>query len=228
LLELNLKKLIGLCYATGELLSDSTALEAVISQAFAEEFGFKVDDAIYRGTGAGQPLGFLNSPALISVPKTASQTADTITFNNVLDMWTRMWARSRANSAWFVNQECEPQLMKMTIATGTYSGSTVYMPPTGISGLPYYTLFGRPVIPVEYASALGDEGDISLVDLSQYMLIDKGGINAASSLHVRFLYDESVFRFIYRVDGQPIWKKPLTPYKGASTLSPFITLAARA
>ena len=66
-----------------------------------------------------------------------------------------------------------------------------------------------------------------LGDFSQYLLIDKGGINAASSIHVRFLYDESVFRFIYRVDGQPIWNKPITPYKGSNTLSPFVALAKR-
>ena len=69
--------------------------------------------------------------------------------------------------------------------------------------------------------------DIVLADLSQYLLIDKGGISAASSIHVRFLYDENVFRFIYRVDGQPIWNAPITPYKGAGTLSPFVTLQAR-
>lgn len=44
-LELSLKKLTGLCYATDELLQDAAALEAVIRQAFAEEFGFKIDDA---------------------------------------------------------------------------------------------------------------------------------------------------------------------------------------
>jgi len=89
------------------------------------------------------------------------------------------------------------------------------------------TLFGRPVVPIEQCSALGSVGDIILADLSQYLLIDKGGINAASSIHVRFLYDESVFRFIYRVDGQPIWNKPLQPYKGSGTLSPYVALQAR-
>ena len=74
---------------------------------------------------------------------------------------------------------------------------------------------------------MGAKGDIILDDLSQYLLVDKGGINAASSIHVRFLYDENVFRFTYRVDGQPIWNAPITPYKGAGTLSPFVTLAAR-
>jgi HK97 family phage major capsid protein len=227
ILELNLKKLTGLYYATDELLQDATALESVITGFFGEEFGFKLDDAILRGTGAGMPLGILNSPALITVSKTASQTAKTFTFNNALDMWSRCRARNRMNAGWYINQEIEPQLAKMSFTIGT-EGVPVYLPAGGASVTGYGTLFGRPVIPIEQAAALGDLGDIMLLDLNEYLLIDKGGINAASSIHVRFLYDEAVFRFIYRVDGQPKRKKPLTPYKGANTLSPFITLESRA
>jgi HK97 family phage major capsid protein len=227
ILELNLKKLTGLYYATDELLQDATALEAIITDFFGEEFGFKLDDAILRGTGAGMPLGILNSPALITVAKTAAQTADTVTFNNLLDMWSRCRARNRMNAAWFINQEIEPQLAKLSFTIGT-EGVPVFLPAGGASTNGYSTLFGRPIIPIEQAAALGDKGDIMLFDLSEYLLIDKGGINAASSIHVRFLYDESVFRFIYRVDGQPKRKKPLTPYKGANTLSPFVVLAERA
>jgi HK97 family phage major capsid protein len=84
-----------------------------------------------------------------------------------------------------------------------------------------------PVIPVEYASTLGVKGDIVLADLSQYLLIDKGGMQSAASMHVRFLNDEMCFRVTYRVDGQPTWNKDLTPFKGTNTLSPFVTLAAR-
>ena len=50
----------------------------------------------------------------------------------------------------------------------------VYLPANGISGNPYGTLMGRPVIPVEYADTLGTVGDITLCDYSQYMLADKG------------------------------------------------------
>ena len=32
---------------------------------------------------------------------------------------------------------------------------------------------------------------------------------------------------IYRADGKPIWNKPLTPYKGKSTISPFVALEKR-
>jgi len=226
-MELSLKKLMGLCYATDELLTDSSALEAVIGEAFAEEFGFKLDDAIVNGTGAGQPLGVLESDALVSVGKETGQAADTVLFENVVKMWSRLWARSKQNAVWLINQDIEPQLFGMSLNVGT-GGVPVYLPAGGLSVSPYGSLFGRPVIPIEQAATLGDVGDIILADLSQYLLIDKGGINAASSIHVRFLYDESVFRFIYRVDGQPIWNTVLTPYKGTgSTVSPFVALAAR-
>ena len=103
------------------------------------------------------------------------------------------------------------------------------MPPGGLSSQPYGTLFGRPVIPIEQCQTLGDKGDIILADMSQYILADKGGVQSASSIHVRFVNDESVFRFVYRVAGQPIWHSALTPFTGAAnTLSPFVTLNARA
>jgi HK97 family phage major capsid protein len=227
-IELSLKKLTALCYFTNELLADAAALPAMVEKMFAEEMAFKLDDAILRGNGTGQPLGILNSKALITVPKTASQTADTITLNNVQDMWSRRWSRSSSNMIWITNQDCEKQLQNMVIPTGTYSGATVFMPPGGVSGAPYATVMGRPILVMEQAATLGDKGDLVLADLSQFVLIDKGGVETAESIHVRFIYDESVFRFIYRVDGQPIWRVPLTPYKGSNTVGPFITLAERA
>ncbi len=220
-MDLSLKKLTGLCYATDELLQDAAALQSVITQGFAEEFGFKIDDTILNGTGSGQPLGILNSSALVTVAKETNQT-EKITVENLIKMWSRCWGRSRANAVWYINQELEPYLYTLQVGD-----KPVYIPAGGLSEKPYGTLFGRPVVPIEQCSAAGTVGDIILGDLSQYLLIDKGGINAASSIHVRFLYDESVFRFIYRVDGQPIWNKPITPYKGSSTLSPFVALAAR-
>lgn len=220
-MDLSLKKLTGLCYATDELLQDTVALESVIKEAFAEEFGFKIDDAILNGTGAGQPLGVLSSSALVTVAKENAQT-DKITVENLIKMWNRLWSRSRANSIWYINQELEPFLYTVKIGD-----KPVYIPAGGLSEKPYGTLFGRPVVPLEQCNAAGELGDIILADVGQYLLIDKGGINQASSIHVRFLYDENVFRFIYRVDGQPIWNRPLTPYKGSATVSPFVALAKR-
>lgn len=225
-IELKLKKLTGLCYATDELLEDAVALESVISQAFSEEFGFKIDDAIVNGLGSGMPLGFQNSNCLVVVAKETGQATATIVLENIVKMWSHMWSRCKKNAVWLINQDIIPQLYTLAISVGN-NAFPVYLPPGGVSGAPYATLFGRPVIEIEQANTLGAQGDITLVDLSQYLLIDKGEMNSASSVHVRFLYDESVFRFIYRCDGQPIWKTALTPFKGSNTLSPFITLAAR-
>ena len=220
-MELSLKKLTGLCYATDELLQDAAALEAVIRQAFAEEFGFKIDDAILDGSGEGEPLGILNSGAIVKVEKEKDQT-DIITVENIIKMWNRLWSRSRGSAVWYINQEIEPYLYTLKLGD-----KPVYIPAGGLSEKPYGTLLGRPVIPLEQCSAAGDVGDIILADIGQYLLIDKGGVKAASSIHVRFLYDENVFRFIYRVDGKPIWNKPLSPYKGSASVSPFVTLAKR-
>ena len=230
-IELNLKKLIGLCYATDELLDDATALEGVIRDGFTSEFGFLLDDAIINGTGAGQPLGILNAGCLVSVAKETGQDADTVVTENVIKMYSRLFASSRPNGVWLINQNVEPQLFTMSLAVGT-GGIPVYMPAGGLSGQPYATLFGRPVIAIEQAATLGDVGDIIFADLANgYILAEKGGIQSDMSIHVRFLYDESVFRFVMRLDGQPVRASALAPYKGSSTndtQSHFIALAARA
>jgi HK97 family phage major capsid protein len=220
-IDLQLKKLTGLCFATDELLQDAAALESVIRQAFTDEFAFKIDDAILHGNGAGQPLGILKSNAVVKQELETAQTAK-ITVENLVKMWSRLWSRSRANAVWYINQQIEPLLYTLKVGD-----RPVYIPAGGLSESPYATLFGRPVVPLEQCAELGEAGDILLADLSQYLLIDKGGINAASSIHVRFLTDENVFRFIYRVDAQPIWNKPIAPYKGSATLSPFVALAKR-
>lgn len=225
--ELTLHKLFGLCHVTDELLQDAPALGAVLEQAFREEIAFKLDDAIVRGTGAGMPLGILNSGALVTVSKETGQAANTVHYENLVKMFARMPARNRRNAVWFINQEIEPQLFTMSLAVGT-GGSAVFMPAGGASAAPFATLFNRPILPIEQASALGALGDIIFADPSFYLLADKGGIQTAMSIHLQFLYDEQTFRWILRADGQPMLASAITPYKGANTLSPFVTLAARA
>jgi HK97 family phage major capsid protein len=105
----------------------------------------------------------------------------------------------------------------------------VWVPPGNLTQAPSGLLLGKPVIEIEQGNELGKSGDIVLANLNEYVTITKSGegLRAESSMHVRFLYDEMTFRWIYRINGQPTWKTALTPFKGASTLSPFIGLADR-
>ena len=64
---------------------------------------------------------------------------------------------------------------------------------------------------------------------SEYLLATKksGEIKADLSIHIRYIYDESVLRFIYRVDGQMAWANSVTPFKGSDSLSPVVTVETR-
>lgn len=223
-----------LCYATEEQLADSGFgfnVESKLAQYAAAEIDFIVNDAIFRGDGIGKPVGILNHAATVSVAKEGSQTADTINWPNISKMYIRMHPRSLPNAVWFINQDCWRQLfdLKWPDASGTYPA---YLPGnqfTNVATAPFGTLMGRPVLVSEHSSTLGDLGDIVFCDFSQYLLGVRGGINSAMSIHVRFEYEETAWRFSFRVDGQPWWDAPITPFKGtANTLSPFVTLAERA
>ena len=224
--QLRLEDMMGLAYATDRLLRDAAQLEAVFSDAFTSEFGFKLDDEIISGTGAGQCLGVLNSGATVSISKETGQAASTVVVQNLSKMWARMWPRSKRNAVWFINTDINPQLdqLALTVGTGGLEPRFVTYGPDGI-----VRIKGRPVVELEQCPTLGTVGDILLLDLSQYILLTKGGIQADQSMHVRFIYNERTFRWVYPIIGKPKWSSPLTPYKGTgNTQSPFISLATRA
>lgn len=224
--ELKLKKYMCLGYATDELLADAAIMTSLYNQAFADEIVFDVEEAIFAGTGAGQPKGFMASGAVIAIEKEVGQAADTIVADNISKMWSRLFSRSRANAVWLINQDAEPQLDKLALTVGL-GGMPVYLPANGLADSPFGRLKGRPVIPTEHNPTVGDSGDLALVDLEQYVTLNKGEMNAASSMHVAFTTAEMAFRVLYRIDGQPMWKSALTPAKGTNTVSPFVVIEAR-
>jgi len=222
-----LEKMMGICYTTEESLQDATSLGALILRSFGEEFGFKNDDEIVNGNGAGQMLGLLKSPALVTISKEVGQAAATIVAENIVKMYAAATARTKANGVWLVNAECWQQLPMLSLSIGI-GGVPIFMPPGGLSGAPYGTIFGRPVMEVEQCAALGTVGDIMFVDLGQFLTISKGGMNAQSSIHVKFTTDETTFKFTLRNNGQPLWKSAISPYKGSQSRSPYVALATRA
>ena len=215
--DLKLKKVAALVYATDELLEDATALEGWINQNVPNELRFMVEDAIIDGLGVGTPLGILQSGALVSATRT---DADEIDAADIARMWARRYVGTN-DYIWLANASIMPQLYQLLVGT-----IPVYQPPGGYSVAPYGTIFGRPVIETEYNPELGKVGDLLLASPSQYAFITKGGIQAASSIHIKFDYDETAFRFVYRCDGQPIWASAVTTFQADTTISPFVALAA--
>lgn len=233
-MSVRLHEVYALVPLTEELLQDAPLMQRVVATQAARAFDFKLTDYILNGTGVGQPLGIMNSGALVTVSKESSQTADTIHAKNILKMWSRMPAWARANAIWLVNQDCEPQIMQLGLQVGSADGTSVtggmplYMPPGGLSASPYATLMGKTVFPTEACAALGDLGDIVFAHMPGYFLPYKaGGMRSDMSIHLWFDQATVAFRWMFRFGGQPWLDAPIARKNGSNTLSHFVTLEAR-
>lgn len=227
-IRLEPKRLTGMYFASTEILQNASMLTGEMDELFREEFGFKAQDMVISGSGAGEALGVLKAPCLVTQAKEANQAAATIVFENLINMKARIRRRSKRSLVWIANQDIEPQLYYLALPVGT-GGSVmpVYTPSNnpadGVDG----TLLGIPIVFLEQCQTLGTIGDIMLGDWSMYYAANKGGIESASSIHLKFDYNQTAFRFVTWFDGQPRLKAPLTPYKGSATTSPFVALATR-
>lgn len=223
--SITLHKLAAMVTVTEELAQDSASLDRWIRSKAPAKIAYELDRTLIHGTGAGQPLGILNSPALVTVAKEGSQTADTVNVPNLVKMWSRCYGDARNNAVWLIQQDVEPQLLQLSF--GSSINFPVYLPPGGLSASPYGTLFGRPVITSQLCETVGDLGDIFLCDWRNYITVSRA-MRQDLSIHLYFDYDCMAFRFIMRAGGQPGWSTALSPRDGSNTLSPFVTLAERA
>lgn len=224
--NLILHKLTALVPVTDEQLQDSfTGLGDYISRQAGDRIRWKVDDAIINGTGAGQPMGIINSGALVSQAAESGQTATTINIANIANMISRIPQASIKTCVWLVHPKAFPQ-----IVTLTNGNNSLYIPPGGVGNVSptMGSLFGIPMVISQHCQTLGTAGDIYLLDLSKYLTLTKGdGIQSAMSIHLFFDYNVSTFRFNFRVAGQPWLSAPVTSANGSYTMSPFVNLAAR-
>lgn len=223
---LRLHKLMALVPVTEELLADAAALGSYLSNQAPDRIMGKANEAILFGTGSGQPQGCLNSDALVVVAKETGQATQTILQPNISKMRSRLKTGELKNAVWIGNPDILPALEGLTVGN-----IPIFLPPgTGLREAYDGTLNGRPLILSEHASAFSAQSDLSLVSLKGYRTITRaGGIETATSMHLYFDAALTAFRFMFRIDGAPIIKAPITPPAGKSTNSRsyFVTLGAR-
>jgi HK97 family phage major capsid protein len=236
---LKLRKLIVLVPLTDELVADAPGIGSYVASKAADVIDFAVGEAIFRGTGGAQPLGFLNGAGTVSQAKESSQAADTILGMNIINMWSRMYGPWKRNAVWFASPTAFPELQRASVTGRNASGGAlsawggfVMMPANGVIGSPFQTIFGRPVIETEHCEEVGDVGDIVLASMGQYATLTKGnGVESSSSIHLWYDQDVTALKFRLRLDGQPWSDSAVVPRdtdSSAKTLGAFVTLAARA
>lgn len=227
-LALDAWKLTAFANVPNELIADSAlSFEAFIRSTFPQALAYGADVSFLTGSGAGQPLGINTAAnaARVSVAKETGQAADTIVWQNIVKMYARMLPQSLGSAVWVVSPDTFPELATMALSVGT-GGGPIWLN-NGVQGPPAMIL-GRPVVISEKVENLGDQGDINFIDFGYYLVGDRQAMTVSSSEHFRFQNGETSFSFVERLDGRPWIQSAVTPRNGGPTLSPFVTLDARA
>lgn len=226
-MKMDLEKMMGIAYATDEMLTDAAFMTGFFGTAFALAAERLLVSGVIAGDGEGKPKGFLKSKALITVDAEAGQAAGSFLGANAIKMQARAMPRNRERLVWLMHPDAEELLPYLSIQNGE-AAKFLWNPEGGLGNFDTQRVLNKPVLFDDSCSALGEKGDINLIDPFQYILLTKGTARQDWSVHVEFLTDQNCFRMVYRCNGAPKTDSTLTIKNSKKKRSPFITLAARA
>ncbi len=217
--ELRNYELSGYSIASNTLLADAAVgLEAMLTNLFSQAIAWNEDYAFLRGNGTGKPLGVQNWAGLISAVRT---TASQFKLADVANMFSRLLPGGDERTiCWIVHPYVLAQLISMT------GGDNVIFLGNDLNGKPKMKILNYDVMGSEKVPALGSANDVTLCDFRHYLIGDRNQIDIAFSEHVKFLTNQSTWRFVQRVGGQPWLRIYVTLADATSTVSPFVGLAA--
>ncbi|MGE3521112.1 MAG: phage major capsid protein, partial [Vicinamibacterales bacterium] len=225
-IRLEAQELLGVSFATEKLVRDSAqTFVDLLERSYRDATDDTLLEERVRGRGVGEFLGVLHAPCTIIVEPESGQAAGTVVAENIVKMRQRCWNYGAA--IWFLNIDHFSAIASAAIPAGVGGAPVrIWEPGNPEDGSPDRIL-GRPAFFHEVASAAGDVGDVILGNWGEYLDAEYIPLHGVSSMHVRFRAFEQAFRFYTRNDGQPWWRTVLQPRRSLSTLSPFLTLAAR-
>ncbi len=198
-LSFSAKKLIGIIPLTDEVIADSSInLINYITGLFVRAFQYRIENEIINGTGAaGQMLGILNAPGINLVPR---QTVGTVKYDDLINLESAI-DENFTNLTFLSRRATVNVLRKQKDTAGQpvyHDGFTTFL---GAAMVPQ--LLGYPLIKTRNVPALGSQGDLILGDLGFYIWAVRQDMTIDTSKDARFFYDETVLRFVMRMDGQP-------------------------
>ena len=214
-------KLIGYTRASDELVDDSAiSLDALLTgeMGFVGGANWMEEYAFLQGTGAGQPLGVIPAPATITVARQADNAIGYVDLANMMESFL-----PSGRGVWVMTQSAYSEMIQMN---GPAGNASYVWQPNARDGVPG-TLFGLPVIWTEKVPVLGQPGDVILADWRYYLLGDRQAITIESTRFDRWRWDQTSWRMVHRVDGQPWLSAPLTLQDGSTQVSPFVILGEK-
>ena len=223
--QLVLKSLFILSYGSLQLLEDSTiGFEKYTSEQAALELLWQLDAGIISGTGGAQPLGILNQPSCITVPKISGQTK-TVNFQNITEMYNALWPPARRRAVWLANPDQWNALLQMSFPneSGTFPAMSLnYDVRDSVYPL---KLLGRPVIECLMMPDAGLDGSLILADMQAlYTAVHQPLVRVDVSNEFQFATAQVAFRWTCRWDANSPWNTTITSLSNCSTYGPFVAL----
>ncbi len=217
------KILTAMYFLTDNQLHHVPSMGAFLGRQFQDAVTWKEMDKFINGKGGGEPLGVLNATSTYSQGAETGQAAATIVTQNLLKMRSRMRPAEYANAMWTASLSCMEQLNTLVLDVGT-GGASVALVTIAADGIE--RILGRPLVYTEFNQAVGTVGDLMLHAWPTYIITETTYRNVASSIHLRFDYNETAFRVVKTIDGQPWWRTTLT-LKNSWEVAPNVKLATR-
>jgi len=201
MLELIAHELSGYTEVTNILLEDSPLnLLNIFTGIFRKSWQWVTDRGFFRGNGARQMLGIIQDPSVLSVPR---QTAGAVTYQDILNMDSKLNSCFDPNAHWFGSKAVYNSLRGQVDANGHPVLQQHYMPgPGGVGMRQVEFLLGYPAIrSCEKTMPLGQRGDLVLCDPALYYVGLRKGFSMDISKHFRFRQNRTALRVTGRLDG---------------------------
>lgn len=216
-INLNPQEMTAYTEVSNKLLRNWAGTNAFIEGLLRSAVISAEDLAFLVGNGNGKPLGIQKSDCAIKIER---ETTAKILTDDILNMEAKiMMDESGGAYVYVISQSAKPQILKLK----DEAGNNIFLQGNVAKKEPD-SLLGRPIIWTGKAPTVGNEGDVSLVDISKYLVKDGYGPLVAVSPHVKFTTNMSVVKIVYSVDGQSWAKDPLTLEDGSTKVSPFVLL----
>lgn len=211
--------LLGYATVSNQWLMDAGEQgDAYLIDLLGKAAAWYADYAFFNGTGIADsmPLGILNATGAKSVSRAG---ANSINIVDIATMAGSLMPASWSTAIW----ACSPGAILKIAQIASEALESSHDLNSGASG----SLLTRPLYVTEKLPALGTRGDIILIDPMMYAVgVRQEVLIEASTLGPTFRTNQTDFRVWLRMDGKPQFSSTITLQDGATTVSPFVVLAA--
>lgn len=219
-LEIPVYKLAAYTVASDELLADSAiGLQDLLVTLFRGAMNDRWEDYFINGSGSGQPLGFAHSSAAGTIVVSRTTSGNDFDLDDALAMKKRLLVRDASKVAWGMHPFLEPDLINLA-----QGGNSLVTYVQNLNDAPPLRLLGYPVVFSEHLADPGDAGDVVLGDFSGYLKVARQDSTIDTSIHYKFVNDQTTWRVVARQGGKP-WLSAPVPLRrhgaGTGTNEPF-------